>query len=32
MITLIHFHYEKEPSMLIAIVNWRVIARSRTPR
>lgn len=32
MITLIQFDYEKEPTLLIAIVNWRVIARSRTPR
>lgn len=32
MITLIQFDYEKEPMLPIAIVNWRVIARSRTPR
>jgi hypothetical protein len=32
MITLIHFHHGKDPPTLITIVNWRVIARSRTPR
>jgi hypothetical protein len=32
MITLIQFHHEPDPPWLIAIVNWRVIARSRTPR
>lgn len=32
MITLIQFSHEKEPWLTIAIVNWSVIARSRTPR